>query len=111
MRFLGYTLANENDPQPSPTPEMIGEIERFMEEATRAGVFVTGGGMAPTSEGVIIRQAGGKFTVIDGPFAEAKEIVGGWALMEAPTIEEAVEWSRRFMAITGAAETRLRPVY
>jgi hypothetical protein len=111
MRFFGYTLADENAPQPEPAPEMIEEIGKFMEEATRAGVFVTGGGMAPTAEGVIIRQEGGKFSVIDGPFAEAKEIVGGWALMEAPTIEEAIEWSRRFMAITGATETRLRPVY
>ena len=110
MRFLGYTLAPEG-PMPPPTPELMEEMGKFMEEATKAGVFITGGGMAPTSEGVIIKQTDGKFSVTDGPFAEAKEIVGGWALMEAPTIEEAVEWSKRFMAIAGAEETRIRPVY
>jgi hypothetical protein len=111
MRFLGYTLADENAPVPPPPPGIEEAMGKFIEEATAAGVFILGGGMAPTSEGVIIRQTDGRFTVIDGPFAEAKEIVGGWALMEAPTIDEAVEWSKRFMAIAGATETRLRPVY
>jgi hypothetical protein len=111
MRFLGYTLADENAAVPPPPPDIEEKMGKFIEEATAAGVFLIGGGMAPTAEGVIIRQEAGKFTVIDGPFAAAKEIVGGWALMEAPTIEEAIEWSKRFMAIAGSPETRLRPVY
>ena len=110
MQFLGYTLENEKTPLTPPTPEMMAEMGKFVQQAIDAGVLVATGGIAPTSEGVKITNSSGKITVTDGPFAEAKEIVGGWALMEAPTMEEAIEWAKRFRSIAGDGESRLRPV-
>jgi hypothetical protein len=111
MRFLGYTLANEaeNATEP-PSPDLYEKMGRFVEEATKAGVVVATGGIAPTSEGARISLKGGEFTVVDGPFAEAKELVGGWALMECRDLAEAVEWSKRFLGVLGEGEVRVRPV-
>jgi hypothetical protein len=83
---------------------------KFVQEAIAAGVIVATGGIAPTSEGVKISLNDGKFTVVDGPFAEAKELVGGWALMECRDLDEAVEWSKRFVGVLGEGEVRVRPV-
>ena len=111
MRFLGYTLANEDElPTEPPRPEIYEEMGKFVEQAMKAGVIVATGGISPTSEGRIITLKGDEFTVVDGPFAEAKEIVGGWALMECRDLDEAVEWSKRFLGVLGEGEVRVRPV-
>jgi hypothetical protein len=110
MRFLGYTLANEADqPTEPPPPEMFEKMGAFVEEATKAGVIVAAGGIAPTSEGAKLALKDGEFTVVDGPFAEAKELVGGWALMECRDLGEAIEWSKRFLSVLGEGEVRVRP--
>lgn len=104
MRFLGYTLANEAEtPTEPPSPDLYEKMGRFVEEATKAGVIVATGGIAPTSEGARIGLKGGEYTVVDGPFAEAKELVGGWALMECRDLPEAVEWSKRFLGVWARA--------
>ena len=83
MRFLGYTLANEADtPTEPPRPELYEEMGTFVEEAVNAGVIVATGGIAPTAEGAKVTLKDGEFTIVDGPFTEAKELVGGWALLE-----------------------------
>ncbi len=111
MRFLGYTLANESEqPTEPPSPEMFETMGAFVEEATKAGVIVATGGVAPTSEGAKLSLKDGEFTVVDGPFAEAKEIVGGWAIMECRDLDEAIEWSKRFLSVLGEGEVRVRPV-
>jgi hypothetical protein len=111
MRYLGYTLANEAEmPTEPPSPELYEKMGQFVEEATKAGVIVATGGIAPTSEGARISLKNGEYTVVDGPFAEAKELVGGWALMECRDLTEAVEWSRRFLGVLGDGEVRVRPV-
>ncbi len=111
MRFLGYTLANEAEtPTEPPSPDLYEKMGRFVEEATKAGVIVATGGIAPTSEGARISLKNGEYTVVDGPFAEAKELVGGWALMECRDLSEAVEWSKRFLGVLGEGEVRVRPV-
>jgi hypothetical protein len=111
MRFLGYTLASEADlPTEPPPPELYEEMGKFVEEATKAGVIVATGGIAPTSEGAIITLKNDEFTVVDGPFTEAKELVGGWALMECRDRDEAIEWSKRFVTVLGEGEVRIRPV-
>ena len=111
MRFLGYTLANEDElPTEPPSPELFENMGRFVEEATKAGVIVATGGIARTSEGARISLKEGEYTVIDGPFTEAKELVGGWALMECRDLSEAVEWSKRFLGVLGEGEVRVRPV-
>jgi hypothetical protein len=111
MRFLGYTLANEAEtPTEPPSPDIYETMGRFVEEATKAGVIVATGGIAPTAEGARISLKSGEYTVVDGPFAEAKELVGGWALMECRDLAEAVEWSKRFLGVLGEGEVRVRPV-
>jgi hypothetical protein len=111
MRFLGYTLANESEqPTEPPSPELFEKMGTFVEEAINAGVIVATGGVAPTSEGAKITLKDGEFTILDGPFAEAKEIVGGWAIMECRDLDEAIEWSKRFVSVLGEGEVRVRPV-
>jgi len=111
MRFLGYTLANEAEtPTEPPSPDMYEKMGKFVEEATKAGIVVATGGIAPTSEGAIVSLKGGEFTVLDGPFTEAKELVGGWALMECRDKDEAIEWTKRFLNVLGEGECRVRPV-
>jgi hypothetical protein len=111
MRFLGYTLADPSIPIPPPTPELMDEMGKFVEEATKAGVLVATGGVGPVDEAIKVRLSDGKFTVLDGPFTEAKELVGGWALMETRDRDEAIEWTKRFLSILGEGESTIRQVY
>jgi hypothetical protein len=111
MRFLGYTLGDESVPIPPPSPELLEKMGTFMEEATKAGVIVATGGIAPSAMGAKISLNDGEFTVVDGPFAEAKELIGGWALLECRDLNEAVEWSKRFVSVIGEGEVRVRPVF
>ena len=109
MRFLGYTLGDESAPVPPPSPEAMEEMGALIEDATKSGVLVATGGLAPTSMGAKISLKDGEFTVMDGPFTEAKELIGGWALLECRDLEEAVEWAKRFVAVVGEGEVRVRP--
>jgi hypothetical protein len=111
MRFLGYTLADPTIPIPPPSEALMTEMGAFLEEADKAGVLVATGGLGPLDEATKVSYADGKFTVRDGPFTEAKELVGGWALMEVRDRAEAIEWTKRFLAIAGQGESTIRPVY
>jgi hypothetical protein len=110
MRFLGYTLADPSVPIPPPSEEMMSKMGAFMEEATKAGVLVATGGVGPLNDATRVSYASGEFTVLDGPFTEAKELVGGWALMECRDKAEAIEWTKRFLVIAGGGESTIRPV-
>ena len=109
MRFLGYTLGDESVPMAPPTPELMTAMDEMVEDATKAGVLVATGGIAPTSMGAKVTLKDGEYAVIDGPFTEAKELIGGWALLECRDLEEAVEWAKRFMSVVGEGEVRVRP--
>ena len=109
MRFLGYTLGDESAPMPPPTPELMTAMDEMIEDATKAGVLVATGGIAPTSMGAKVTLKDGEFTVVDGPFTEAKELIGGWALLECRDLEEAVEWAKRFVSVLGEGEVCVRP--
>ena len=111
MRFLGYTLGDESVPMPPPSPQLMEDMGKFMEEAATAGVIVATGGIAPTAMGAKITLKDGEFTVVDGPFAEAKALIGGWALLECRDLAEAIEWSKRFVSVLGDGEVRVRPVF
>ncbi len=111
MRFLGYTLGDPSTPIPPPTPEMMAEMGKFVEEATKAGVLLATGGVGPLDEAIRVTYHNGEFTVIDGPFAEAKELIGGWAVLECRDKDEAIEWTKRFLALVGEGESTIRPVY
>jgi hypothetical protein len=111
MRFLGYTLADPAIPIPEPSPEMYAKMGEFVGEAIKAGVVVATGGLAPFAEATKVRYADGEFTVTDGPYTEAKELVGGWALMEVRDKAEAIEWTKRFLAAAGGGESTVRQVF
>lgn len=111
MRYFGYTLGDPTAVMPAPSEELMTEMGKFIEEATKAGVLLATGGLAPAAEATRVVRSGGKFTVLDGPFTEAKELVGGWALMEVRDKAEAIEWTRRFLDIAGDGESTLRQVY
>jgi hypothetical protein len=111
MRFLMYTLGDDTVPIPPPSPELMAEMGKFMGEATKAGVLLATGGMAPTSQGTTVRLSNGKFTVTDGPYAESKELIGGWALVQVASKAEALDWAKRFLRIVGNGESRIRQVF
>ena len=111
MRFLGYTMGDDSTPMPPPTPEFMAEMNAFVEEATKAGVLVATGWVGPIAEATKVVCTDGEFTILDGPFTEAKELVGGWALMEVRDMGEAIEWTKRFLSIAGAGESTIRQVY
>ena len=111
MRFLMYTLGDDSKPVPPPTPELMAEMGKFMAEATKAGALIATGGMGPIADGVTLRLANGKYTMTDGPYAESKELIGGWALVEAKSKAEAIDWAKRFLQIVGGGETRIRSVF
>ncbi|HLX47625.1 MAG TPA: YciI family protein [Streptosporangiaceae bacterium] len=111
MRFLGYQIGDPSVPVPPPSEELYDEMGKFIEEATKAGVLVATGGLGPADEGTKVSLRDGKFTVLDGPFTEAKELIGGWALMEVRDKNEAIEWTKRFLSILGEGESTIRQVY
>jgi hypothetical protein len=111
MRFFGYTMGDPAAPMEPPSPELMAEMGQFVEEATKAGILVATGGFAPPAEATKVSLADGKYTVVDGPFTEAKELIGGWALMDVRDKDEAVEWTKRFLGVLGYGESTIRQVY
>jgi hypothetical protein len=95
MRFMTIVKTRETGAHPSPA--LIDKIGKLGAEAAKKGVFVGMGGLAPTALGARARLSNGKITVTDGPFTEAKEIIGGYAIYNVPSKQEAVEWTKRFL--------------
>ena len=98
MRFMTIVKSAEHFRDTVP-PAVMAAIGKLGEEAAKAGLMVSMGGLLGTAAGARLRLAGGKITVTDGPFAEAKEVFGGFAIYELPSKEAAVEWSRRFLEL------------
>ena len=97
MKFMVMVRATENS---GPPPRALMEaIAVLGEEAVKAGAMVQMGGLMPTALGARVRVAAGELTVVDGPFTETKEVVGGFAVYEVKSKQEAVEWTRRFMEL------------
>ena len=100
MQFMMIVKATQNSEAGCvPNPELMSAIAKMAEEATKRGVMVGAGGLQPSSKGARVRVAGGKTAVIDGPFAETKELVGGYAIFDLKSKEEAVEMGTRFMQV------------
>ena len=95
-----------------PSTEMLAEMGRFNEELVKAGVMLAGEGLHPSSKGVRVRFAGKSRTVVDGPFAETKELVAGFWLWQVSSMEEAIEWVRRCPnPMPGDSEIEIRRVF
>ena len=105
MRYLMMAMAND-----TPADEALyAEMGRFIEEMTAAGVLLSTGGLAPG--GTRLTSVGDEITIVDGPFAEAKEAVGGFALVEVGSKEEAIELARRFRKVAGDGVSVIQQVF
>ena len=100
MKFLMLIrIANDADYEAGkPPPDaLMTEMGKVMEEWTKAGAMVSAAGLKPPSQGTRVRLGGGKLTITDGPFAEAKEVIGGFFILEAPDRAAAVQMTKRFV--------------
>ena len=109
MQFLVYDPNPDLESSAPPSPNMLAEMGAFIEEATRAGIIVATGALQP--KGTRLRLAGGAFTVTDGPYIEAKELTGGFAVIQVNSLDEAIEWSKRFRSIVGDGESEIVQVF
>jgi hypothetical protein len=96
MRFMIIVKANKDSEAGVMPPEkLIAEMAAYHEELAKAGTLLDGSGLQPSSKGWRIHYSGGKQTVVDGPFAETKELIAGYTLIQVKSREEALEWTRR----------------
>ncbi|MFY9549721.1 MAG: YciI family protein [Thermoanaerobaculia bacterium] len=115
MRFL--TMVKSAEKSGPPPQKLMDAIAKLGMEATKAGALKETGGLFPTAMGARVRLSGGKLTVTDGPFAEGKEVVGGYAIYEVKSKEEAIEATKRFMQLHKEhwpgweGETELRQIF
>ena len=97
-RFLSMIRVDEQKlPAQGPSPEMMERMGALLEEITKAGVMLDTAGLNPTSQGTRVNWSGGKVSYTDGPFTESKEVVGGYAILQAKDKAEALEWTKRFL--------------
>ena len=102
MQFMMIVKGDENFAASGPPPkELMDAVGKLGEEATKAGKMVSMGGLQHTAKGARVRIEGGKLRVIDGPFMESKEVIGGFSIMDVGSREEAIEEARKFMALHG----------
>ena len=100
MRFMMMVKATkDSEAGLPPDPRLMEAIAKLSEAEAQEGKLIESGGLAPSASGARVRVSGGKVSVIDGPFAEAKELVGGYAIMELPSRDAAIEAGRRFMQL------------
>jgi hypothetical protein len=110
MRVMVLVKANEDsEAGVMPSEELLNEMGRFNEELVQAGVMLAGDGLHPSSKGKRVAFDGKQRTVLDGPFAETKELIAGFWIWQVKSVDEAVEWLKRAPFQEGAVE--IRPVF
>lgn len=115
MRYMMFIKHAEDFRSADVPASLHEEMGKFIEETTKSGNFVSGGGLQPSAKGARVKLKNGKITVMDGPFTESKEIVGGYAIIDAKSREEALALARRFMELhlkhwpTFEGESEVRP--
>ena len=111
MRVMVFVKAAEGgDGGAAPTAEAFAAMDRFTDDLVKAGVLVAGAGLKPTAEGKRIGFDGDERTVIDGPFAEAREVIAGFSIWEVRDMDEAVAWAKRSPnPMAGRSEVEIRP--
>jgi len=111
MRVMVFVPGDANSEAGTmPSPELVGRMMKFNEELVKAGVMLAGDGLTPTSKAKRVRFLGSQRTVLDGPFAETKELIAGYWIWQVKSIEEAVEWLKR-APFDGGVEVTLRPIF
>ena len=113
MRVMVIVKANEETEAGGvPSTELLSEMGKYNEELVKAGIMLDGEGLHPSSKGVRIEFAGDKRSVVDGPFAETKELIAGYWVWQVRDMDEAIEWARRCPNPTGEEGVlELRPVF
>ena len=113
MRFMVMVKATEDsEAGVMPSEQLLAEMGRFNEELVKAGVMLAGEGLQPSAKGARVRFAGKQRTVIDGPFAETKELVAGFWLWQVRSLDEAIEWVKRCPnPMHGESEIEIRQVF
>ena len=113
MRFMVMVKATEeSEAGVMPSEELLTEMGKYNEELVKAGVMLAGEGLHPSSKGARVRFAGKERTVVDGPFAETKELVAGFWLIQVKSKEEAIEWVKRCPnPMPGESEIEIRQVF
>jgi hypothetical protein len=111
MRVMVFVPGNaDSEAGKMPSEELIGKMTKFNEELVKAGVMLAGDGLTPTAKAKRVRFSGTQRTVVDGPFAESKELVAGYWIWQVKSMEEAVEWIKR-APFDGGVEITLRPIF
>lgn len=100
MRFLSM-IRHEENPNKVPSEQLMADMGRLIEQMSREGSLVDTAGLRPTAEGVRVRLRAGRLSTVDGPFAESKEMIGGYAILEADSMAQAIELTKRFLALHG----------
>ena len=111
MRFIVMGMATkESEAGAPPKPEAFAAMQKYNEEAVKAGVLLAAEGLTPSSKGARVKFSGDKRTVIDGPFAETKEVVAGFSIIKVKSMEEAIEWVKRVPNVfpNGEAQVEIR---
>jgi hypothetical protein len=113
MRVMVLVKATEESEAGAlPTEKLLNDMGKFNEELVKAGIMLAGEGLKPSSEGARVKFAGTSRTVVDGPFAETKELVAGYWLWQVKSLEEAIEWVKRCPnPMYSDSEIEIRPVY
>jgi len=112
VRFLGQLRADQHsEAGVRPSQDLMERMALFMEAVTKAGVLVETNGLQPSSKGARVRLSGEKVTVTDGPFTESKELIASYAVLEAESMAEAIEWTTRFLKVLGGGECEIRPIF
>jgi len=110
MRYLCLYKPSKAEGTP-PTPQEMAEMGKLVDEMKREGVLLATEGCLPSATGARVRLSNGKLTVTDGPFTESKELVAGFALIQAKSKAEAIELTKRFLKIAGDGESEIRQVF
>jgi hypothetical protein len=111
MRVMVFVPGDQNsEAGKMPSQELIAKMMKFNEELVKAGVMLAGEGLTPTSKARRVKFSGSQRTVVDGPFAESKELIAGYWLWQVRSIDEAVEWIKRAPFDAGV-EVTIRPVF
>ena len=111
---MKYLCLSTDDPEKlriPPTPEQMEKIGAFMVEAARSGKIYLTGGVRPSESGIRIVYEGGRPTITDGPYAEAKELVAGFAIIDVDSREEAIHWVTRFAEAAGVESMEIRELF
>jgi len=117
MKYLCFIRHSEKYRESAPPPALMEAMGKFVQQSKKDGTLVDTGGLLPSKDGARVRLAGGKISVTDGPFIDSKEIIGGWAILEADSKAEAMRIATEFMELhrqhwpSFEGESEVRPMF